>query len=112
MYTEPFLMLPLIIAILISASLVFYYLRIKHTERMGLIKVGLNVINEDSLTYLKYSVLSKGIFLICLGIGLLVAKIITVRFDSLNNFLTYLIALLLFGGIGLLVYYRVLRSKI
>jgi hypothetical protein len=78
---------------------------------MELLKNGVNPENKITLVLLKYSVLSKGIFLISIGLGIAVAKILALRFDVLNDFSTYLIALLLFGGIGLILYYRVIKQE-
>lgn len=59
----------------------------------------------------KYSVLSKGIFLISIGIGIAIARVLTLEFEVLNDFSTYLIALLLSGGIGLILYYKIIKKE-
>lgn len=108
---ETYMMLPLTLAVIFSGILVFYYLNIKHKERMELLKNGSGLDTKISLLVLKYSVLSKGIFLISIGIGIAIARVLTLEFEVLNDFSTYLIALLLSGGIGLILYYKIIKKE-
>lgn len=111
MQFETYMMLPLTFAVIFSGVLVFYYLNIKHKEKMELLKHGSGFDTKISLLVLKYSVLSKGIFLISIGVGIALARILTVKFEALNDFSTYLIALLLSGGIGLILYYKIIKKE-
>ncbi|GAA4272628.1 DUF6249 domain-containing protein [Aquimarina gracilis] len=102
---------PLLVLSSLSAFLVFFYLKTKNKERMTMIKKGVGLANPESLTYLRESVLSKAIFLISIGLGVLIARVLGENFETFDNFASYLSILLVSGGIGLLVYYFVSQKK-
>ena len=86
----------LIIAVLVSL-VIGYYMRTKNQERMRLIDKGMDPDKGLDITeYRKQTYLKNGILMLALGLGLFVGYLLVIIFDKLDNFLTYLIALLVF----------------
>ena len=104
--------LTVLLVLLLCSGVLFYYMRLRHIERMELIKRGGLIYEPNYLTNLKYSVLSKAILFISLGIGLGVAYFITLKITNDSEVIIYLICLSLFAGIGLGVYYLFLKKKV
>jgi hypothetical protein len=104
------LLLLLIIAIPVC-GLIGYYIQTKNHERIKLIEKGLNPDNGLNISeYRKQTNLKNGILLISLAFGLFVGHLLVISFDGLDSFITYLSLLLLFGGIGFLINFFILRN--
>jgi|SRR4030095_151837 uncharacterized membrane protein YkgB len=99
----------------IPGVIIFWYLYIKHKERTKLMDMGLTP--QEAREYFKeterkpknpYSSLKWGILLTMIGIGLFIGIVLDeMGFkDSLTG-----VMVLLFGGIGFLIYYFVVRNK-
>ena len=99
----------------IPGLIIFWYLYIKHKERTKLMDMGLSP--QEAREYFKeterrpknpYSSLKWGILLTMIGIGLFIGIILDeMGFkDSLTG-----VMVLIFGGIGFLIYYFVIRKK-
>ena len=87
-------------------------MKTKNQERLRMIDKGINPEGNLSISeYRKQTNLKNGILFISLGIGLLIAQILILTIDKLDNFLTYLTMLLIFGGIGFLINYSILRKS-
>jgi hypothetical protein len=87
-------------------------MKTKNQERLRMIDKGINPEGNLSISeYRKQTNLKNGILFISLGIGLLIAQILILTIDKLDNFLTYLTILLIFGGIGFLINYSILRKS-
>ena len=92
-------------------GLIGYYMKTKNQERMKLIEQGLNpdeglnISENRKQTYLK-----NGILFLSLGLGLLVAQLLVEYVDEMETYFTYLIMLLIFGGIGFLINYMIMRK--
>jgi hypothetical protein len=104
------LILLLIIAIPIC-GLIMYFIKIKNEERIKLIEKGINP--EEGLNiseYHKQTNLKNGILLVSLAIGLFIGHLLVISYDQLDSFITYLSMLLLFGGIGFIINFLILRN--
>jgi fucose 4-O-acetylase-like acetyltransferase len=100
------LILPFMFFGLLILILVIIYLKMKHKERMTMIQKGMDPSDNESLIHQRHSLLSKGVFLIALGIGLLIAQLLALNFSIFDNFSSYVAVLMFCGGVGLLVYLR------
>jgi uncharacterized membrane protein YkgB len=100
----------------VPGLLIFWYLYIKHKERTKLMDMGLSA--QEAREYFKelekkpknpYSSLKWGILLTMIGLGLFIGIILDeMGFkESLTG-----VMVLLFGGIGFLIYYFVIRKKV
>ena len=109
----PFIFFPALLVITVLVSLVIgYYMKTKNQERLRMIDKGINPDGELSISeYQKQNNLKNGILLISLGIGLLIAHILVISIDKLDNFLTYVTMLLIFGGIGFLINYSIIKRS-
>jgi hypothetical protein len=109
----PFVYIPILMIITILISLIIgYYMKTKNQERLRMIDKGINPDGDLSISeYRKQTNLKNGILFISLGIGLLIAHILVLTIDKLDKFLTYFIMLLIFGGIGFLINYWILRKS-
>ena len=77
-----------------------------------MIDKGINPDGELSISeYRKQTNLKNGILVLSLGIGLAIGHILVISIDKLDNFLTYVIALLIFGGIGFLINYSIIKKS-
>lgn len=87
-------------------------MKTKNQERMRMIDKGINPDGDLSISeYRKQKSLKNGILFISLGIGLLVGHILVITTEKLDNFLTYLTMLLIFGGIGFLINYLIIKKS-
>jgi hypothetical protein len=104
------LLLLLIIAIPIC-GLIGYYIQTKNHERIKLIENGLDPNNGLNVKeYHKQTNLKNGILFISLAFGLFFGHLLVICFVNLDSFITYLSMLLLFGGIGFLINFFILRN--
>ncbi|HEY3251278.1 MAG TPA: DUF6249 domain-containing protein [Ignavibacteria bacterium] len=99
----------------IPGAIIFWYIYIRHKERTKLMDMGLTP--QEARDYFKeqerrpknpYSSLKWGILLTMIGLGLFIGIILDeMGFkDSLTG-----VMVLLFGGLGFLIYYFVIRKK-
>ncbi|KPK82759.1 MAG: hypothetical protein AMS27_14090 [Bacteroides sp. SM23_62_1] len=101
----------IVITVLISL-LIGYYMKTKNQERLRMIDKGINPDGELSISeYRKQTSLKNGILALSLGIGLAIGHVLVISIDKLDNFLTYVIMLLIFGGIGFLINYSVIKRS-
>ena len=92
-------------------GLIGYYIKTKNQERIRLIEKGLNPDEGLNISeYQKQTNLKNGVLLVSLAIGLFVGHLLVISCDKLDNFITYLSMLLLFGGIGFLINFLILRN--
>ena len=94
------------------AFIVGYYIRTKNQERLRLIDKGINP--DEGLTISKnrkQTTLKNGILFLSFGIGLFVAQIYieAMSLEDFDRLLTYIMMLLIFGGIGFLINYFILK---
>jgi len=102
----------IVLFVLLGAAVLVYYLRLKHTERIELIKKGDYAFEGNYLENLKYGVLSKSILLISLALGFGIGYAITRNMNDSSLVVIYLISLLGTAGAGLLSYYFILKNKV
>jgi hypothetical protein len=92
-------------------GLIGYYMQTKNHERIKLIEKGLNPDEGLNISeYRKQTNLKNGVLLVSLAIGLFVGHLLVISYDKLDSFITYLSMLLLFGGIGFLINFLILRN--
>jgi hypothetical protein len=92
-------------------GLIGYYIKTKNQERIKLIEKGINP--DEGLTisdYLKQTTLRNGILFVSLGLGLFVGHLLVLNFSQLDNLITYAAMLLLFGGIGFIINFIIIRN--
>ena len=100
-----------LVVIVLILLVIGYYMRTKNQERMKLIDKGIDPDKGLNITdYRKQTYLKNGILMLALGLGLFVGHIFVKIFDKLDNFLPYLIALLVFGGLGFLINYSIIKN--
>ncbi|WP_300601936.1 DUF6249 domain-containing protein [Niabella sp.] len=99
----------IIIFVIASMGLLFYYVRAKHKERLELIKKENFSFVTGGLKNLKYSLLSKGVFLLSMSVGFLIGYLITKNSSDPDYVVIYFITLSGSAGIGLLIYYRAIK---
>jgi hypothetical protein len=105
---------PLTLLLIIAfpvCGLIGYYMKTKNQERMKLIENGINP--DEGLNmqdYRRQTSLRIGVLLVSLAIGLFAGHILVISYDNLDAFITYFSMLLLFGGIGFLINFLILRS--
>ena len=92
-------------------GLIVYYMKTRNEERMKLIEQGVNPDEGLSISeYQKQTNLKNGVLFLSLGLGLFVGHLLVITYDSMDNFITYLTMLLIFGGIGFLINYMVIKK--
>lgn len=95
---------------LITAVVVVFYLWTQYKQKMELIKKGESIIQFDSLEQMKVSNLGKGIITIMLSLGIFTAHLLE-KFTTLNPIVSYITMILLFFGIGSLIFYAIVKNK-
>jgi hypothetical protein len=107
-------MAPLTLLLIIAfpvCGLIGFYIKTKNHERIRLIEKGINPDEGLSISeYRKQTNLKIGILFISFALGLLIGHLLVIRYEALDAFITYLSMLLLFGGIGFLVNFFIIRS--
>ena len=105
---------PLTLLLIIAfpvCGLIGFYIKTKNQERLKLIEKGINPDEGLSISdYRKQTNLKVGVLLVFLAIGLFVGHILVIKNDNLDTFITYVSMLLLFGGIGFLINFFILKS--
>ena len=102
--------LPFIILSLFTGVVVVYYLRNKHHEKLEIIRQGDNPVYQDALEKMKFANLGRAIIFIFLGIAIFLSHLM-VQILKLEAVVTYLAMILLFFGIGSLIFYFIIRNK-
>ncbi|WP_422104580.1 DUF6249 domain-containing protein [Winogradskyella sp.] len=95
---------------LVVAIVVVFYLWTQYRQKMELIKKGESIVNFDSLEQMKINHLGKGIISITMSLGILVGHLLQ-SYMSLDPWVSYSTMLLLFFGIGALVFYGLIRDQ-
>lgn len=95
------------------AIIYFVYLRLKHKERMEMIKQGNHIDENNDKENLKFSVLSKAIILLSLSIGLVLALVIS-SYVQIERLIIIIYTICICGccGIGLLIYYLIISKVV
>jgi hypothetical protein len=105
---------PLVILLIVAfpiCGLIGYYIKTKNQERLKLIEKGINPDDGLSISdYHRQSNLKNGILFISLGLGLFIGHLLVLNFSQLDNLITYATMLLIFGGIGFLINYFIIRN--
>jgi hypothetical protein len=105
---------PLTLLLIIAfpvCGLIGFYIKTKNQERMKLIEKGINPDEGLSISdYRKQSSLKIGVLLVSLAIGLFAGHLLVTFYDNLDVFITYVSMLLLFGGLGFLINYFIVRG--
>jgi hypothetical protein len=92
-------------------GLIGYFIRTKNHERITMIEKGINPDEGFSISeYRKQTSLKNGVLLVSLAMGLFIGHLLVISYDKLDSFITYLSMLLLFGGIGFLINFFILRN--
>jgi len=105
---------PLLIIFIIAIPvciIVGYYINTKNKERMKLIEQGVNPDEGLSISeYRKQSNLKNGVLFLSLGLGLFIGHLLVINYEQMDYFITYATMLLIFGGIGFLINYMILKN--
>ena len=101
----------IIVFVIASMILLFFYIRARHKESMELIKKGDLSFVSGSLKYLRYSLLSKGVFLLSVSIGFTIGYLITKNMRDPDFIVIYFITLSGAAGLGLLIYYWAIKKE-
>lgn len=92
-------------------GLIGYYMKTKNQERMKLIEQGVNPDEELSISeYRKQTNLKNGVLFLSLGLGLFIGHILVISYERLDSFIAYAAMLLIFGGIGFLINYLIIKN--
>lgn len=105
-----FWQIPFTVAFIITGAITFYYLRNQHKEKLELIKKGESIVHQDALQQMKFRTLSKGIISISIASGILIAHLLN-TYTILTPIVSYVSMILLFFGIGSLVFYYIVKNK-
>jgi len=108
---QTFEVIPVILFTLLSFLIVGFYIRLKHKEKIEIIKKSEFGFETSYLKNIKHSVLSKGILLVSLAVGMGIGFIISLDISGVSQLVIYSICLLGSGGIGLLIYYFIIRKE-
>jgi predicted MFS family arabinose efflux permease len=109
--------LALLIPILVPAALFaaiygIFYIKARNRERLAMIEKGYDAsLLEPAQPHTgKYSSLKMGIAAIGIAIGLLAGNILVIH-TNMEEAVGYFSMIFLFGGLGLIVYYLLVRNK-
>ena len=106
-------MAPLTLILIIEfpiIGLIGYYMKTKNQERMKLIEKGIDPDDGNMSEYRKQSLIKNGVLFISIAVGLFTGHLLTIHYEKLDGFITYLTMVLLFGGIGFLINYLILKN--
>lgn len=104
-------LLIIVIIIIPVCILIGYFIKTKNQERMKLIDQGINPDEGMSIKeYRKQSNLKNGILCLSLGLGLFVGHLLVINCERLDSFITYATFLLIFGGIGFIINYMIIKK--
>jgi hypothetical protein len=81
----------------------------RNKERLALIEKGLDssIFKQLGQTHWRYGALKFGLLAIGIGVGLVIANILDVN-GIMDNEVAYFAMIFIFGGIGLLSYYKLM----
>ncbi|WP_143306395.1 DUF6249 domain-containing protein [Chitinophaga vietnamensis] len=102
----------IIVFVVLGMLILFFYIRMRHKEKMELIKKGDYGFQSNYLENMKYNVLGKSIVLIALALGFGIAFGITQRMEGTAVVVIYLISLLSSIGIGLCCFYFIIKKAL
>lgn len=108
---SPFLV-PVVFFIALAVVL-YVFIQARHRERMAMIEKGFDASllqGDISSRTGKFGALKIGIVAIGVGVGLLAGSILEAA-TTLNDEVAYFSMIALFGGLGLIVYYLLVRDK-
>ena len=105
--SEPIPYLALVVLAFLAAVIVIYFIRLKHLENKELIEKGFYSENSKSVDYLKKISFQRGVFLVSVGIGLILAIILNNFFPILSNFAGFVGIMFISGGIGLIIFRKI-----
>ena len=92
-------------------GLIGYYMNTKNQERMKLIEKGINPDEGLSISeYRKQTNLKNGVLFLSLGLGLFIGHLLVINYEQIDSFITYATMLLIFGGIGFLINYMIVKN--
>ncbi|HMI59426.1 MAG TPA: DUF6249 domain-containing protein [Puia sp.] len=101
-----------IVLLAASFGIIIYFMRLRHIEKLEMIKKGDMAFAPNYMENLRYSILSKAVVMIALAVGLGVGYAINLHItDNNSQGVVYLICLLASGGLGLLVFYLIIQNK-
>jgi len=87
------------------------YMKIKNKERMKLIEQGINPDEGLNISeYRKQTNLKNGVLFLSLGLGLFIGHLIVINYKRMDDLITYVTMLLIFGGIGFLINYTIIKN--
>lgn len=101
-----------LIVVVPICGLVGYYILTKNKERIKLIEKGINPDEGLNITeYRKQTYVKNGVFFISIGVGILIPHLPGPggNYFTINGFISYVISLLIFLGIGFLINYRIMK---
>ena len=88
-----------------------YYMKTKNQERMKLIEQGVNPDEGLNISeYRKQTTLKNGVLFLSLGLGLFIGHLLVINYEQMDSFIAYATMLLIFGGIGFLINYLILKN--
>jgi len=88
-------------------------MKTKNQERIKLIEKGINPDEGMNITeYRKLTSLNFAVLFISFAVGLLTAHLLVISYEPLDSFVTYLSMILLFGGIGFLINYLIVKNRL
>ncbi|WP_131838939.1 DUF6249 domain-containing protein [Acetobacteroides hydrogenigenes] len=91
----------------LAFGIIYFAIMTRNRERMALIEKGATAEEiYQSRKVSKYSALKNGLFLIGIAVGLIVAAIVAAT-TLLNPVAVYFAFILLFGGLGLVIFYLI-----
>lgn len=91
----------------LAFGIIYFAIVTRNRERMALIEKGATAEEiYQSRKVSKYSALKNGLFLIGIAVGLIVAAIVSAT-TALNPVAVYFAFILLFGGLGLVIFYLI-----
>jgi Domain of unknown function (DUF6249) len=101
----------LAIVVISISCLIGYYMRTKNHERMKLIEKGVNPDEGLNISeYREQTFLINGVHFLTLGFGLVVGHLIVSNHMTMSSLITYITSILIFGGIGFLINYKIIRN--
>jgi hypothetical protein len=92
------------------AIIIILFIRNRHKEKIELIKKGDSTNFHDISEYMKLNSLGRGIIFISMALGVLVGHLLTSQ-TELSDPVCYIGSVLLFFGIGSLLFYFILRKR-
>lgn len=102
----------IIVFVVLGMLILFFYIRLKHKEKMELIKKGDYAFEGNYLENLKYNILGKSIILVSLALGFGVAYGVAQKVANSSVVIVYLISLFSTTGLGLFCFYFIIKKAL